>query len=91
MASSLDELTAEALTPHVIKVSTENVKNERLVELVTGLIQHLHDYVKEVQLKPTEWEAAVQYLTQVRKSLCGTALCSVLIYRLNPGWPRLIT
>ncbi|KKP04409.1 hydroxyquinol 1,2-dioxygenase [Trichoderma harzianum] len=65
MASSLDELTAEALTPHVIKVSTENVKNERLVELVTGLIQHLHDYVKEVQLKPTEWEAAVQYLTQV--------------------------
>ncbi|KAL7782825.1 aromatic compound dioxygenase [Trichoderma afarasin] len=65
MESSLEELTAENLTPHVVKVSTENVKNERLVELVTGLIQHLHDYVKEVQLKPTEWEAAVQYLTQV--------------------------
>ncbi|KAL6799739.1 aromatic compound dioxygenase [Trichoderma sp. SZMC 28012] len=65
MESSIEELTAENLTPHVIKVSTENVKNERLVELVTGLIQHLHDYVKEVQLKPTEWEAAVQYLTQV--------------------------
>ncbi|OPB43399.1 dioxygenase [Trichoderma guizhouense] len=65
MESSLEELTAENLTPHVIKVSTENVKNERLVELVTGLIQHLHDYVKEVRLKPTEWEAAVQYLTQV--------------------------
>ncbi|PNP45390.1 hypothetical protein THARTR1_10941 [Trichoderma harzianum] len=65
MESSLEELTAENLTPHVIKVSTENVKNERLIELVTGLIQHLHDYVKEVQLKPTEWEAAVQYLTQV--------------------------
>ncbi|KAJ4854707.1 dioxygenase domain-containing protein [Trichoderma breve] len=65
MESSLEELTAENLTPHVIKVSTENVKSERLVELVTGLIQHLHDYVKEVQLKPTEWEAAVQYLTQV--------------------------
>ncbi|QYT01906.1 INTRADIOL_DIOXYGENAS domain-containing protein [Trichoderma simmonsii] len=65
MESSVEELTAENLTPHVIKVSTENVKNERLVELVTGLIQHLHDYVKEVQLKPTEWEAAVQYLTQV--------------------------
>lgn len=91
MESSLEELTAENLTPHVIKVSTENVKNERLVELVTGLIQHLHDYVKEVRLKPTEWEAAVQYLTQVRKSLCGTAFCLVLIYRPNPGWPRLIT
>ncbi|KAL7931982.1 aromatic compound dioxygenase [Trichoderma chlorosporum] len=65
MESSLEDLTAENLTPHVIKVSTENVKNERFIELVTGLIQHLHDYVKEVKLKPTEWEAAVQYLTQV--------------------------
>ncbi|KAK4065898.1 uncharacterized protein Triagg1_8450 [Trichoderma aggressivum f. europaeum] len=65
MESSLEELTAENLTPHVVKVSTENVKDERLIELVTGLIQHLHDYVKEVKLKPTEWEAAVQYLTQV--------------------------
>lgn len=73
MESSLEELTAENLTPHVIKVSTENVKNERLIELVTGLIQHLHDYVKEVRLKPAEWDAAIQYLTQVRRSICGAA------------------
>ncbi|EHK21947.1 uncharacterized protein TRIVIDRAFT_151491 [Trichoderma virens Gv29-8] len=65
MDIDLEELTAENLTPHVIKVSTENVKNERLIELVTGLIQHLHDYVKQVQLKPAEWDAAIQYLTQV--------------------------
>ncbi|KAH8817323.1 Intradiol ring-cleavage dioxygenase [Xylogone sp. PMI_703] len=66
MASSdLEDLLANNLTPHVIKTSTQNVKDERVKELISKLIQHLHDYTREVQLKPHEWEAAVHYLTNV--------------------------
>ncbi|KAL6245047.1 hypothetical protein RBB50_007822 [Rhinocladiella similis] len=62
--SKVEDLTAENLTQHVIRTCTQNVLNERTAELISGLIQHLHDYVREVQLKPGEWEAGWQYLTE---------------------------
>jgi hydroxyquinol 1,2-dioxygenase len=62
------DLLSDNLTAHVIKTSTENVKDARVKELLSGLIQHLHDYTREVQLKPHEWEAAMHYLAQVCQS-----------------------
>ena len=62
----IEDLTADNLTQHVIKTCTINASHERTKELVSGLIQHLHDYVREVNLKPGEWETGWQYLTQVR-------------------------
>ncbi|KAK5464878.1 hypothetical protein LTS15_001441 [Exophiala xenobiotica] len=62
--SKAEDLTAENLTQHVIKTCTENVSHERTAVLIAGLIRHLHDYVREVQLKPGEWEAGWQYLTE---------------------------
>ncbi|KIW53102.1 hypothetical protein PV05_08698 [Exophiala xenobiotica] len=62
--SKPEDLTAENLTQHVIKTCTENVSHERTAVLIAGLIQHLHDYVREVQLRPGEWEAGWQYLTE---------------------------
>lgn len=88
VSTQYEELTAENLTSHVIKVSTAQVKDERLVELLTSLIQHLHDYVREVQLKPTEWERAIQYLTQVCRHpwVVHCAFCAD-IYMCCLGWP----
>lgn len=63
----LQDLLADNLTAHVIKTSTHNVQNERVKELISKLIQHLHDYVRDVQLKPDEWEEAIKYLTQVSR------------------------
>ncbi|GAD93001.1 catechol dioxygenase [Paecilomyces variotii No. 5] len=63
--AELEDLLADNLTPHVIKTSTQNVKDARIKELISKLIQHLHDYTREVQLKPHEWEAAIQYLTNI--------------------------
>ncbi|KAH8891252.1 aromatic compound dioxygenase [Thozetella sp. PMI_491] len=60
-----NDLLSDNLTPHVIKTSTQNVKDARIRELISKLIQHLHDYTREVQLKHHEWEAAIRYLTQV--------------------------
>ncbi|KAG5772889.1 hypothetical protein H9Q72_001068 [Fusarium xylarioides] len=63
-SKSFQDLNASNLTSHVIKVSTDKVASERYRVLITGLIQHLHGYVREVELKPHEWEDAIHYLTQ---------------------------
>lgn len=66
MASvDVNDLMVDNLTLHVIKTSMQNVKDERIRELVLELIQHLHDYVRKVKLRPNEWEKAIQYLTKV--------------------------
>lgn len=54
-------------TCHKRPVTTQNVQNERTRDLISGLIQHLHDYVREVKLKSGEWETGVQYLTKVKQ------------------------
>jgi hydroxyquinol 1,2-dioxygenase len=36
--------------------------DERTRELLTGLVQHLHDFAREVRLTEPEWMAAVQWL-----------------------------
>jgi hydroxyquinol 1,2-dioxygenase len=63
----IEDLTADNLTEHVIKTCTVNTPNERTKELVSGLIRHVHEYVREVKLKPGEWETGWQYLTQVSR------------------------
>ena len=37
----------------------------RLREVLTQLVRHLHEFVKEVELTGAEWEAAVDFLTEV--------------------------
>lgn len=39
-------------------------KNPRLVQLVSSLTQHLHDFVREVELTEEEWLYAIQFLTE---------------------------
>jgi hydroxyquinol 1,2-dioxygenase len=36
--------------------------DERTRELLTGLVQHLHDFAREVRLTEDEWMAAIQWL-----------------------------
>lgn len=38
--------------------------DDRTRELLTGLVQHLHDFAREVRLTEAEWMAAVQWLTR---------------------------
>ncbi len=39
-------------------------RDERTRELVTGLVQHLHDFVREVRLTEAEWITAIQWMTR---------------------------
>ncbi|SFM04761.1 dioxygenase [Variovorax sp. OV329] len=56
------EPTVQSLTKEVL-ATLEGCKDERFRFLMSELIQHLHDYVRKVDLKPEEWMAALQFLT----------------------------
>lgn len=39
--------------------------DQRVREVMTALIRHVHDFVREVQLTPEEWEQGVGFLTEL--------------------------
>src|SRR5580693_9066164 len=65
----------------------------RFKRVMTSLITHLHDFVREVELTESEWLAAIQFLTDVGKTctdkrqeyilLSDTLGVSVLVITLN--------
>ncbi|OIJ66449.1 dioxygenase [Streptomyces mangrovisoli] len=52
----------ERLTEQVVR-SFGGCPDPRLAELMTGLVRHLHAYVREVRLTEEEWAAAIGFLT----------------------------
>ncbi len=56
----------------------ENTPDPRLKEIVTRLVEHLHAFAREVELKDEEWFAATQFLTEVGKREEFTLLSDVL-------------
>src|SRR3954452_11993491 len=56
-----DDITAEVLERFAA------TPDPRLREIIMGLINHLHAFVKEVQLTETEWFQAIEILTEAGK------------------------
>ena len=56
-------ISYDNITETVIRAYS-GAENARTKEIVTLLIQRLHDFVREVELKPQEWEAAIGLLTR---------------------------
>ena len=54
-------ISYDNITETVIRAYS-GAENARTKEIVTLLIQRLHDFVREVELKPQEWEAAIGLL-----------------------------
>ena len=48
----------------------------RTRELLTGLVQHLHDFAREVRLTEAEWMAAIQWLKRPARSATRSARSS---------------
>lgn len=42
----------------------DDAKDARFREVMAVLIRHLHDFVREVELTPKEWEIAIDFLTR---------------------------
>jgi hydroxyquinol 1,2-dioxygenase len=48
-----------------VKASFENTPDARLKEIMQSLVQHLHNFVRDVRLSEAEWEKAIAFLTAV--------------------------
>src|SRR5437870_309571 len=86
------EVDERSITQAVIGRLAE-CRDLRFKEVMTSLVTHLHDFVREVNLTESEWLAAIQFLTEVGKTctekrqefilLSDTLGVSVLVITLN--------
>lgn len=58
----MERMTEDALTDEVV-ARLEATPDDRLREVMTALVRHLHAFAKEVRLTEDEWFAAVRFLT----------------------------
>jgi hydroxyquinol 1,2-dioxygenase len=91
-ASGMREFDEKSITQAVIGRLFE-CDDPRFQRVMTSLVSHLHEFVREVKLTESEWLAAIQFLTDVGKSctdkrqefilLSDTLGVSVLVITLN--------
>ncbi|RJG08114.1 hydroxyquinol 1,2-dioxygenase [Noviherbaspirillum cavernae] len=53
-----DTITQAVLARHA------DMSDERLQEIMTSLVRHLHDFAREVRLTEQEWEQGIKFLTE---------------------------
>ena len=86
------EFDEKSITGAVIERMSE-CRDLRFREVMTSLVTHLHDFVREVRLTESEWLTAIQFLTAVGQTctdkrqeyilLSDTLGVSVLVITLN--------
>ncbi|EST36491.1 intradiol ring-cleavage dioxygenase [Streptomyces roseochromogenus] len=63
--------TGEAVTEEAV-ASLRGAADPRLRKLLSGLIRHLHDFVRETRLTQEEWEKAIGFLTATGQTCTDT-------------------
>jgi protocatechuate 3,4-dioxygenase beta subunit len=58
------QLFSEERSAEVVAASFENTPDERLKQVLTSLVHHLHAFVKDVELTEEEWGFAIDFLTR---------------------------
>jgi catechol 1,2-dioxygenase len=58
------ELFSEERSAEVVAASFAGTPNPRLKQVMTSLVQHLHAFVKDVELTEEEWGVAIDFLTR---------------------------
>src|SRR3954447_26645872 len=89
---AMREFDERSITQAVIGQLAE-CRDLRFEQVMTSLVTHLHDFVREVNLTESEWMAAIRFLTDVGQSctqkrqefilLSDTLGVSVLVITLN--------
>lgn len=82
------------VTPSVLEVMAET-KDPRFREIITSLVTHLHQFVKEVRLTEAEFRTATKILNEIGQAtddkhneavlMCGSLGISTLVYLMNNG------
>ena len=58
------ELFTEERSADVVAASFDDTPDPRLKRVLTSLVRHLHDFVKDVELTEEEWGVAIDFLTR---------------------------
>ncbi len=58
------QLVTEENITEIARQRWATAHDERTRELLTGLVQHLHDFAREVRLTEEEWITAIGWLTR---------------------------
>ncbi|TDD80353.1 dioxygenase [Actinomadura rubrisoli] len=66
------ELFSEERSAEVVAAAFAATPDPRLRRVLTSLVRHLHDFVKDVELTEREWAAAIDFLTETGKTCTGT-------------------
>ena len=61
---SMQQVREQAVTDEVI-ASFAGAPSERLREVMSSLVRHLHDFAREVRLTEAEWQRGIDFLTRV--------------------------
>ena len=69
---------ARAITERVIR-SFDGCPDERLREIMQGLVRHLHAFVADARLTEAEWMAGIQFLTRVGQTCTDTRQECILL------------
>ena len=88
----MSEFNEKSITAAVL-ARMDQCEDARFKQVMTSLITHLHDFVREVKLTEAEWIGAIQFLTAVGKTcsdkrqefilLSDTLGVSILVITLN--------
>jgi hydroxyquinol 1,2-dioxygenase len=86
------DLDAKSITQAVID-RLADCEDPRFKQVMTSLVTHLHDFIRDVRLTEQEWISAIQFLTAVGKTvtdkrqefilLSDTLGASILVISLN--------
>ena len=57
------DFNEDNITAPVVE-SFQATPNPRLKQIMTSLVRHLHDFVRDVELTFEEWSFAIEYLTR---------------------------
>ena len=66
------ELFSEAHSAEVVCASFADTDDPRLQRVLTSLVTHLHEFVKDVELTVEEWATAIRFLTETGQACTGT-------------------
>ncbi|CCH31964.1 intradiol ring-cleavage dioxygenase [Actinosynnema sp. NPDC047251] len=66
------ELFGEERSAEVVAASFAGTPDPRLRHVLTSLVRHLHDFVKDVELTGEEWAAAIGFLTRTGQTCTDT-------------------
>jgi hydroxyquinol 1,2-dioxygenase len=56
----------------IVEASFASTVDPRLHQVLGSLVRHLHDFVREVRLRPEEWQAAIEFLTATGRTCTET-------------------